>query len=320
MSSWVFSNTTWGVCGVFALLSLIITCHQIYQHLFHWTKPIYQKWIVRILFMVPVYAFASWLSLKFYDDSVYFDTVRNCYESFVIYSFLSLCFAYLGGESALVHALTDGLFEEGDMDPRRGYLYVAIAYNISIFMAMMGLVWFYQATADLLACVLFPTSHTFATASVAYFKCPHRRPHKPVLKFLIVKSVIFLAFWQGMGLSIAGAAGAFRNETQVISPKDLVHDTIRNFSSKYNKYHHQSNAESDESDQEAPGEDEERRVGLDPINEAAPGSMAAMDPDRFSVGSWGEETAMGHVRHLKQPDARQSLMQPDSDEEGNSII
>ena len=52
MSSWVFSNTTWGVCGVFALLSLIITCHQIYQHLFHWTKPIYQKWIVRILFMV----------------------------------------------------------------------------------------------------------------------------------------------------------------------------------------------------------------------------------------------------------------------------
>jgi hypothetical protein len=27
-----------------------------------------------------VYAFASWLSLKFFDSSVYFDAVRNCYE------------------------------------------------------------------------------------------------------------------------------------------------------------------------------------------------------------------------------------------------
>lgn len=55
--------------------------------------------------MVPIYAFASWMSLHFFHISIYFDTVRNVYEAFVIYNFLSLCFEYLGGESAIVAAL-----------------------------------------------------------------------------------------------------------------------------------------------------------------------------------------------------------------------
>ena len=52
--SWVLDERAWAAAGVFALLSLVITCHQIYMHLYHWTKPEYQKWIVRILIMVKV--------------------------------------------------------------------------------------------------------------------------------------------------------------------------------------------------------------------------------------------------------------------------
>lgn len=52
--------------------------------------------------MVPVYGICSWLSLKFYDNSVYFDSVRNVYEALVIYYFLSLCYEYLGGESKIL--------------------------------------------------------------------------------------------------------------------------------------------------------------------------------------------------------------------------
>ncbi|VDL97307.1 unnamed protein product [Schistocephalus solidus] len=47
----------------------------------------------------------SWLSLLFLrhqDYYIYFDTVRDCYEAFVIYSFLSLCYEYLGGESCIM--------------------------------------------------------------------------------------------------------------------------------------------------------------------------------------------------------------------------
>ena len=38
---------------------------------------------VRILFIVPIYAFESWLSLLFFKGNhyyVYFNAVRDCYE------------------------------------------------------------------------------------------------------------------------------------------------------------------------------------------------------------------------------------------------
>ena len=55
---------------------------QIYQHLKYYTNPSEQRWIVRILFIVPIYAFDSWLSLLFFEQSyyVYFDSIRDCYE------------------------------------------------------------------------------------------------------------------------------------------------------------------------------------------------------------------------------------------------
>lgn len=57
--------------------------------------------------------------------------------------------------------------------PDSGYLYITIIYNISVSLALYGLVLFYFATKDLLA------------------------PFDPVWKFCTVKSVIFLSFWQG---------------------------------------------------------------------------------------------------------------------------
>lgn len=80
MVPWVASDHAWTIAGVFAGLSLGLTSHQIYKHLRHYNCPQQQKWIVRILFMVPIYAFASWMSLRFVHLSIYFDTVRNIYE------------------------------------------------------------------------------------------------------------------------------------------------------------------------------------------------------------------------------------------------
>lgn len=54
-----------------------------------------------------------------------------------------------------------------------GYLYVSIVYNISVSLSLYALFLFYFATRNLLV------------------------PYSPMLKFLMVKSVIFLSFWQG---------------------------------------------------------------------------------------------------------------------------
>ena len=56
---------------------------QIYLHLRYYSCPNEQRWIIRILFIVPIYSFTSWLSLMFFSNDnyyVYFDSVRDCYE------------------------------------------------------------------------------------------------------------------------------------------------------------------------------------------------------------------------------------------------
>ncbi|XP_047389109.1 transmembrane protein 184A isoform X5 [Sciurus carolinensis] len=247
-----------GVSGIFVWAALLLTCHQgawvagwqgqptpdpaapaqIYLHLRSYTVPQEQRYIIRLLLMVPIYAFDSWLSLLLlggHEYYVYFDSVRDCYEAFAIYSFLSLCFQYLGGESAIMAEIRGkpiksscvygtcclrgmsysigflrfckqatlqfcmvkpimavvtiilqafGRYRDGDFSVHSGYLYVALVYNASVSLALYALFLFYSATRELL------------------------RPFEPVLKFLTVKAVIFLSFWQGMLLAILERCGA----------------------------------------------------------------------------------------------------------------
>uniref|UniRef100_A0A8C1F3L7 Transmembrane protein 184a n=2 Tax=Cyprinus carpio carpio TaxID=630221 RepID=A0A8C1F3L7_CYPCA len=235
----LFLNTriAQALSGIFVWSALIITCHQIYLHLRSYTVPKEQRYIIRILFIVPIFAFDSWLSLLFISNDqyyVYFDSVRDCYEAFVIYNFLSLSFEYLGGESAIMSEIRGkpiqssclygtcclvginysigflrfckqatlqfcvvkpimavitillqafGKYHDGDFNVTGGYLYITIIYNISVSLALYALFLFYFATSDLL------------------------RPFEPVLKFLTIKSVIFLSFWQGMVLAILERCG-----------------------------------------------------------------------------------------------------------------
>lgn len=234
----LMSPAAQALSGFFVWTALLITCHQIYMHLRYYSAPNEQRHIVRILFIVPIYAFDSWLSLLFFTNDqyyVYFDTVRDCYEAFVIYNFLSLCYEYLGGESAIMAEIRGkpiqsscvygtcclwgrsysigflrfckqatlqfcvvkplmaavtvilqafGKYRDGDFDLSGGYLYVSIVYNVSVSLSLYALFLFYFATRDLLS------------------------PYSPMLKFLMVKSIIFLSFWQGMLLAILEKCGA----------------------------------------------------------------------------------------------------------------
>ncbi|KAJ1096287.1 hypothetical protein NDU88_001430 [Pleurodeles waltl] len=235
-----------GISGVFVWSALILTCHQIYLHLKNYTVPNEQRYIIRILFIVPIYSFDSWLSLLFIGNNqyyVYFNSVRDCYEAFVIYSFLSLCFEYLGGESAIMSEIRgkpirsscfygtcclQGMsysigflrfckqatlqfcivkpimavvtivlqafnkYHDGDFNVQSGYLYITIIYNFSVSLSLYALFLFYFATKELL------------------------RPFEPVLKFLTIKAVIFLSFWQGMLLAILERCGVIP-EVQILN-------------------------------------------------------------------------------------------------------
>lgn len=65
-----------------------------------------------------------------------------------------------------------GKYEDGNFSVNQSYLYITIIYTISYFMALFALALFYAACRDLL------------------------QPYNPVPKFIIIKSVVFLTYWQ----------------------------------------------------------------------------------------------------------------------------
>ena len=81
--------------AIFALIALAVSFFLISMHALHYSRPHEQRHIIRILFMVPVYAAVSYLSIYFYQQSIYFEVIRDCYEAFAIASFFSLMCAYV---------------------------------------------------------------------------------------------------------------------------------------------------------------------------------------------------------------------------------
>uniref|UniRef100_K3X8Z4 Transmembrane protein 184C n=1 Tax=Globisporangium ultimum (strain ATCC 200006 / CBS 805.95 / DAOM BR144) TaxID=431595 RepID=K3X8Z4_GLOUD len=220
----------WLVAGVFVATSVVASVKLIRGHLHHFTQPIVQSKIIGILWMVPIYATDSWLSLRFKDAALYLDLMRDSYEGYVIYLFLALMIAYLGGGShekvvQILRSLPDlshpwpfnkwcapikmgpefirdckmatmqfvvlkplmaflaivleirGVYNQGSFSVTTGYLYTSLIVNTSITYAFYYLVLFYLALGD------------------------HLKPYNPVPKFLCIKAVLFLSFWQSVVLA-----------------------------------------------------------------------------------------------------------------------
>ena len=97
----------WFSAGGFVLLGFPISMWAIIKHLANYNQPHVQVYIVRILWMVPLYSVGSWLAMRFRSYAIYIETVRDLYESYVLYSFLQFLIQVLGGEEALVLMLKD---------------------------------------------------------------------------------------------------------------------------------------------------------------------------------------------------------------------
>ena len=82
--------------GAFVLITVAMSMKLIYDHLTNWYMPDIQKFVVRIIWMVPIYSVQSWLSLRFHTARIYIDTLRDLYEAYVIQSFLYYLMELLG--------------------------------------------------------------------------------------------------------------------------------------------------------------------------------------------------------------------------------
>ncbi|KAG4194881.1 hypothetical protein ERO13_A06G077800v2 [Gossypium hirsutum] len=205
--------------GLFALVALILSLFLILQHLRFYTNPAEQKWIVSIVFMVPVYATESVISLWNPRFSLACDILRSCHEAFALYSFGRYLIACIGGETRVIQLLENesrkrldlltvekfglvqymilktlcaflalllevlGVYGDGEFKWYYGYPYITVVMNFSQMWALYCLVQFYDATHERL------------------------RPIKPLAKFISFKAIVFATWWQGVGIALLCAYG-----------------------------------------------------------------------------------------------------------------
>lgn len=77
------------------LISTVMSLYLIWMHALNYTQPREQRYIIRILFMVPVYVISSYLQLQWYWHAIYFQVISDCYEAFAIASFFALLCHYV---------------------------------------------------------------------------------------------------------------------------------------------------------------------------------------------------------------------------------
>jgi hypothetical protein len=179
--------------------------------------------IIRLLFTCPLYAITSLLSLRFQASAIYFETIRDCYESLVIYSFMVLILEYAGGEANCV-AKMQGLpplrypWPCCHLPPRprtvellreckRGTQQFVVAKPtmglLSIIMFTQGL--YYNAAFQTVLLTVYNTSYTSALYYQLMFYLATKESCKrfsPVAKFAAVKTVVFATYYQSIGIRL----------------------------------------------------------------------------------------------------------------------
>jgi len=213
----------WAATGIAACLASLLSFYLIYKHCRNYTCKYQQRFIIRILLMVPIYALDSFLSFRLYTFGIYFDLLRDTYEAFVINTFFCLLIEYTGGyqktkeefakhetvklifplncisvrpkrgllrtlkritlQYVIIRPLTAiaavvlqsvNLYCPGNWNFSRGYIWIVGILFVSVTLAMYALIMFYTLASDAMT------------------------QYKPMGKFLSVKFVIFLSFWQSI--------------------------------------------------------------------------------------------------------------------------
>ncbi|KAH6663498.1 organic solute transporter Ostalpha-domain-containing protein [Halenospora varia] len=243
------------VAGVAALVASLLSIVSIWFQTKNYRKPLLQRYVVRILLMVPIYSISSWSSILSMKAALFVDPVRDIYEAFTIYTFFQLLINFIGGERALiilmhgrepVHHLwpLNHCFPKVDIsDPhsflaiKRGILQYAWLKPVlglaTIIMKATGV--YHEGVLSLTSGYLwtgifYNISVTLSLYSLGMFwVCMSKdlTPFRPVPKFLCIKLIIFASYWQGFFLSILVWLGAIPDNVEGYPTSDNLAAAIQ---------------------------------------------------------------------------------------------
>ncbi|KAJ3720117.1 organic solute transporter Ostalpha-domain-containing protein [Lentinula raphanica] len=236
----------WIVAGFFTIIAIITSAWLINKHLVYYTNKREQRYIVRILFMVPIYAIISMASYLFWNESTPLLLVRDGYESTVLTSFFYLLLNYLSHDSDEQRAifLKNGLSRENDREalrrgkplnrwifplgfvkwkPADGLLFLQMMkWGTTLAAVLLNYVGLYCEDSWGLGwghsyiTVIVSISVTIAMYCLIQLYVPVSKilaPQKPLLKLFSVKAIVFLTFWQATFLSLLSMVGVIKDTT-----------------------------------------------------------------------------------------------------------
>lgn len=230
--------TAWWIAGACAAYASFLSIQLIRRHLKNYTNPAIQKHVIRIAMMVPIYAIGSWLSLRYKDHALYIDLLRDCYEAFVIYSFVWMLSAYAGGDAKLLDILAKHP-PMAHMAPMKYFLppfkldkhflrkarqyvlqYVVIKPSLTFLaiildeMNMLDEGEFRLDRGYIYITIINSISVTLAMHGLLYIYhavCHDLEHIRPLMKLLCIKGVLFLSFWQGILVSMLAKVHLIRS-------------------------------------------------------------------------------------------------------------
>ncbi|KAI9227241.1 MAG: organic solute transporter Ostalpha-domain-containing protein, partial [Piptocephalis tieghemiana] len=228
----------WGVSAAAALVAYAVSIFLVFKHAQYYTEPNQQRYIIRIILMVPIYAIISWLSYYFYTYSVYFALIRDSYEALVLASFLILLLQYLGkspiAQRRALSAHKDKVkiafpFCFLSYHPSNPHFLQYIKYGILQYVVIRPICTIVAVImhATHIYCphsyhlnhghfwivLVQTTSVTISMYAVIQFYITVKEDiaaYRPLYKFLCVKTIIFITFWQEIFISILGSAGLIK--------------------------------------------------------------------------------------------------------------
>ncbi|OAQ96556.1 hypothetical protein LLEC1_07530, partial [Akanthomyces lecanii] len=245
-----FKGYTTVIAGAASIIATVVSVLSIWLQAKNYRKPLLQRYVVRILLMVPIYSIASWTSMISLKAAQFVDPIRDVYEAFTIYTFFQLLINYLGGERSLIvttHGrapvqhlwpLNHALPKVDISDPytflsiKRGILqYAWLKPILAIAAIVMKATGTYQegyiaaSSGYLWSGIIYNISVSVSLYSLGLFwVCMHQdlKPFRPVPKFLSIKLIIFASYWQGFFLSILVWLGAIPDDVQGYTRDNLA--------------------------------------------------------------------------------------------------
>lgn len=228
---WLDSGSAAVVSILLLVICSVITLWNVVMHLANYSRDDLQRHITRIILVVPIYALASWLEIRYPSTAIFCHALVDFWEALVIYSFFNLILEYVGGEHnwlvCVQHTHPDGLkhtppfswcFRKSmDLDPTWLRNCKIACFQFVFVKPLVGLIFlpfliagtYYDAPWPVVRDVVYNITYTVALYALALLymtthKHPSLKPKRPLAKFTSVKLVIFFTYWQRYILLIFG--------------------------------------------------------------------------------------------------------------------